>query len=68
MDRWPVVVGAAAAASRSTEVVYVSTLPCDATAVSVSGASYYKCGSTWYQRGYSGSQVTYYQVAPPPGF
>ena len=64
------VVGAAAAASssRTTQVTYVTTLPCEATAVSVEGVSYYKCSSTWYQRGYAGSQITYIQVAAPPGF
>ena len=36
--------------------------------VSVADDSYYKCGASWYQRGYSGSQVTYIQVAAPPGF
>jgi len=64
------VVGAAAAASTptTTQVTYVTTLPCEATAVSVEGVSYYKCSSSWYQRGYAGSQVTYIQVAAPPGF
>jgi hypothetical protein len=64
------IVGAAAAASSSTktQVTYVTTLPCEATAVSDEGVSYYKCSSTWYQRGYAGSQVTYIQVPAPPGF
>ena len=62
-------VGAAAAASNAgNHVTYVTTLPCDATSVSVEGVSYYKCESSWYQRGYSGSQVTYIQVSAPPGF
>ena len=64
-----VMVGAAAAASRSVnQVTYVTTLPCQATAVSVDGVSYYKCSSIWYQRGYAGSQVTFIEVAAPPGF
>jgi hypothetical protein len=64
-----VLVGAAAVASHNAnQVTYVTTLPCQATAVSVEGVSYYKCSSTWYQRGYAGSQVTFIQVAAPPGF
>ncbi len=63
-----VMVGAAAASRSVNQVTYVTTLPCQATAVSVDGVSYYKCSSTWYQRGYAGSQVTYIQVAAPPGF
>jgi hypothetical protein len=62
-----VIVGAAASRSVN-QVTYVTTLPCQATAVSVDGVSYYKCSSIWYQRGYAGSQVTYIQVAAPPGF
>jgi hypothetical protein len=63
-----VMVGAAAASRSVNQVTYVTTLPCQATAVSVGGVSYYKCSSSWYQRGYAGSQVTYIQVAAPPGF
>ena len=63
------VVGVAAAASTpEPTAVYVTTLPCDATAVSVEGVSYYKCGDSWYTRGYAGSQVTYLSVPPPAGF
>ena len=62
-----VMVGAAASRSVN-QVTYVTTLPCQATAVSVDGVSYYKCSSIWYQRGYAGSQVTYIEVAAPPGF
>lgn len=63
------VVGVAAAASTpEPTTVYVTTLPCEATAVSVEGVSYYKCGDSWYTRGYAGSQVTYLSVPPPPGF
>jgi hypothetical protein len=61
-----VIVGAAASASSST--TYVATLPCTAAAVVVNGISYYNCSSAWYQRGYSGSQVTYIAVAAPPGY
>jgi hypothetical protein len=64
-----VMVGAAAAASYNVnQVTYVTALPCQATAVSIEGVSYYKCSSVWYQRGYAGSQVTFIQVAAPPGF
>jgi hypothetical protein len=63
------IVGVAAAASTpEPTTVYVSTLPCEATAVSVEGVSYYKCGDSWYTRGYAGSQVTYLSVPPPAGF
>lgn len=63
------IVGVAAAASTpEPTTVYVSTLPCAATAVSVEGVSYYKCGDSWYTRGYAGSQVTYLSVPPPAGF
>ena len=63
------VVGVAAAASTpAPSTVYITTLPCAATAVSVESISYYKCGDDWYTRGYAGSQVTYLAVPPPPGF
>ena len=55
------VVGVASAA-------YLVSLPCTTTAVVVNGVSYYKCGSTWYKRGYSGSQVVYIAVDAPPGY
>jgi hypothetical protein len=35
--------------------------------VAVSGASYYKCGATWYTAGYGNGGVSYVQVAAPPG-
>jgi len=57
-----VVVGSAAT------VTYVSTLPCTAKVVDVDGVHYYSCGSTWYRRSYSGSEVTYIVVDPPPGY
>ena len=47
--------------------VYITTLPCTTTAVVVNGVTYYNCSSTWYQRGYSGSSVTYVTVKAPPG-
>ncbi len=60
------VVGTAAAAASTTS--YVTTLPCSARVVTVSGVHYYSCGSTWYRRSYVGSQVTYIIVEPPPGY
>ncbi len=50
-----------------TTVTYITTLPCTSTVVVVNGVSYYNCSSTWYKRGYSGSNVTYIVVAAPPG-
>ncbi len=79
-DRWDdnddffagVVVGGAvvgaAASSTSTSTTYIINLPCTTTAVVVDGVSYYNCSSTWYQRGYSGSQVVYIAVDAPPGY
>jgi len=62
-----VVVGVGAAAS-SISTTYIVNLPCTTTAVVVDGVSYYNCSSTWYQRGYSGSQVTYVVTKAPPGY
>jgi hypothetical protein len=59
------VVGAAAAAPAAT--VYYS-LPCTATAVVVSGTTYYQCGTAWYTPAYSGANVTYAVVSAPPGY
>jgi hypothetical protein len=63
------VVGVAAAATRpESTTTYVTTLPCEATAVAVEGVSYYKCGDDWFTRAYAGSEVTYLSVPAPPGF
>ena len=43
----------------------VRSLPPQCTAVTVGGATYQQCGSTWYQPRYAGSQVTYVVVNPP---
>lgn len=48
--------------------IYITTLPCTTTAVVVNGVTYYNCSSTWYQRGYAGSSVTYVTVNAPPGY
>jgi hypothetical protein len=36
--------------------------------VPVGDVSYYQCGPTWYQKAYTGGEVTYVVVAPPPGY
>jgi hypothetical protein len=51
-----------------TSTTYITTLPCTTTAVIVNGVTYYNCSSTWYQRGYSGSSVTYVTVKAPAGY
>ena len=58
-----VVVGSAATAA-----TVVTTLPCSAKVVTVGGVTYYSCGSTWYQRSYAGSNITYVVVNPPSGY
>jgi hypothetical protein len=42
------------------------TLNCATTKTVVNGVTYYGCGGTWYNRRYSGGQVTYIVVNPPP--
>ncbi len=73
-----VVVGGAAAImqgadSQSTthvyhETHYVATLPCNPAMHTIQGVTYYRCGSDWFQRSFTGSQVTYIAVPPPPGY
>ena len=41
---------------------------CTPTTVVAGGTSYYLCGSTWYTRAYSGGDVAYVVVNPPPGY
>lgn len=76
-DRWDdndgkflagAVVGGAVVAASRPSTNYITTLPCSVAPVTVSGAYYYDCGGTWYQRAYAGSQITYIAVAPPPGY
>jgi hypothetical protein len=67
-DRNSFYVGAAVGASAARTTPYIPTLPCTTTAVVVNGVSYYSCTSTWYQRSYSGSQVTYIVTTAPPGY
>ena len=66
-DHWDSHHGFAAVGVAAT-TVYIVNLPCTTTAVVVDDVSYYKCSSTWYKRGYSGSQVVYVAVDAPPGY
>lgn len=43
-------------------------LSCDPTTVVVDGATYTRCGDGWYQRAYSGGEVTYVVVEAPAGY
>lgn len=58
---------AAAAARPVTTTTYITTLPCSYTTVSINGATYYQCGTTWYSRGYMNGNVNYV-VVPKPVF
>lgn len=62
------IVGGAVVAAATPNVTYISTLPCSVAPLLVSSINYYRCGSTWYQRGYSGDNVTYVIVNAPPGY
>jgi hypothetical protein len=61
-DRWKYAVGASLTAAT------FRTLSCTPTTVIVGGVSYYQCGSTWYNRGYSGGSTTYVVINAPPGY
>jgi hypothetical protein len=43
-------------------------LSCARTTLVVNGVTYYRCGSTWYNRGYQGGSVTYVIVTAPAGY
>jgi hypothetical protein len=43
-------------------------LPCAPTTLEVQGVTYYLCGDNWYIRGYSGGNIVYVVVDPPPGY
>jgi hypothetical protein len=58
-------IGAAAGAAAARP--YYS-LPCTPATVVVGGTTYYQCGSTWYIHAYSGGDVIYTIVNPPPGY
>ena len=36
--------------------------------VPVAGTTYYRCGPNWFQKAYTGGQVSFVVVAPPPGY
>ncbi len=61
-----VVAGAYAVGSIINAATY-SSLSCTPTTVVVGGVTYSQCGSAWYQPTYSGGDVTYVVVNPPPG-
>jgi hypothetical protein len=65
-----VAAGAAVGAAASTAIVTPPywTLPCTPATVVVGGTTYYACGSAWYVRAYSGGDVAYTMVNPPPGY
>jgi hypothetical protein len=60
-DRWRWRVGASLTAAS------FRSLSCTPTTVVVGSTTYYQCGSTWYNRAYSGGQVTYIVVNAPAG-
>jgi hypothetical protein len=60
-----VVAGAYAVGTIISATTY-SSLSC--TNVIVHGITYSQCGTTWYQPTYSGADVTYIVVNPPPGY
>ena len=58
----------AAGRAASSNVTYVTTLPCSPTTAYLNGVTYYRCGSDWYTRAYAGGSVSYTVVSPPPGY
>jgi len=58
------VAGAVAVGTAITASAF-QALSCPMTPAVVGGNTYYKCGSTWYQPAYQGSQVNYVVVNPP---
>jgi hypothetical protein len=47
---------------------YVTVLPCTPTITVMGGISYYRCGSTWYNRSYISGEVSYIVVDAPLGY
>jgi hypothetical protein len=43
----------------------VQALSCQMNPVVVNGTTYYQCGTTWYQRSFSGGDVTYVVIESP---
>ncbi len=41
---------------------------CTMTTVPVADMTYYRCGPNWFQKAYTGGQVSFVVVAPPPGY
>ncbi len=60
-DQWKYTVGA------SLTMATFRSLSCTTTTVVVGSVTYYSCGGTWYNRAYSGGNVTYIVVDSPPG-
>ena len=60
-----VAVGAAAAVTSAVIGSVVYSLPPSCSSVIVNGIAYQRCGSTWYQPQYAGSNVSYTVVNPP---
>jgi hypothetical protein len=58
-----VTAGVAVTAAAIGSIAY--SVPPSCVPVSVHGATYQQCGSTWYQPQYAGTQVTYITVNPP---
>jgi hypothetical protein len=44
------------------------TLACVPETLVIGGTTYYRCGSAWYVRVYSGGEVAYTMVNPPAGY
>lgn len=58
-------VGAVAVGAAVATTAAIATLPAGCGQMSVTGATYYRCGSTYYQPQYDGPNVVYVQAAPP---
>jgi hypothetical protein len=58
-----VTAGVAVTAAAIGSIAY--SVPPSCVPVSVNGATFQQCGSTWYQPQYAGTQVTYVVVNPP---
>jgi hypothetical protein len=59
---------AAQAQSMSASSSSGSQPSCTMTTVPVADTTYYRCGPNWFQKAYTGGQVSYVVVAPPPGY
>ena len=61
-DRWKWSVGASLTAAT------ISALTCTRTTTVVGKVTYTQCGTHWYQRQYTGGNVTYIVVNAPAGY